>query len=60
MSTLVPARGWPDAERVSVRPAVDVVLPFRGSDDQLVEVAERLAGLMLRPGDTATIADNRP
>jgi hypothetical protein len=41
------------------RPAVDVVLPFRGSDVQLTRVAERLAGLRLRPGDTLTIADNR-
>jgi len=45
---------------VTGRPAVDVVLPFRGSDEHLVQVAERLAGLMLRPGDTVTIADNRP
>jgi GT2 family glycosyltransferase len=45
--------------RVSVRPAVDVVLPFRGSDEQLSAVADRLAGLTLRPGDTLTIADNR-
>jgi glycosyl transferase family 2 len=42
------------------RPAVDVVLPFRGSDEQLIAAAEHLAGLALRPGDTATIADNRP
>jgi Glycosyl transferase family group 2 len=45
---------------VTGRPAVDVVLPFRGSDEQLIRVAEGLAGLILRPGDTATIADNRP
>ncbi len=42
------------------RPAVDVVLPFKGSDADLVGVAERLAGLTTRPGDTLTIADNRP
>ncbi|MFP5362964.1 MAG: glycosyltransferase family 2 protein [Thermoleophilia bacterium] len=42
------------------RPSVDVVLPFRGSDEQLRLVAERLAGLELLPGDTVTIADNRP
>jgi hypothetical protein len=45
---------------VSVRPAVDVVLPFRGSDEQLERVAARLATLDLLPGDTVTIADNRP
>ncbi|MEA2191513.1 MAG: hypothetical protein QOI73_1634, partial [Solirubrobacteraceae bacterium] len=46
--------------RVSARPAVDVVLPFFGSDEQLERVAERLATLETRPGDTLTIADNRP
>ena len=45
--------------RVSVRPAVDVVLPFRGSDEQLSAVVQRLGSLALRPGDTVTIADNR-
>jgi hypothetical protein len=60
MSPPVPAPRPPGPERAIDRPAVDVVLPFRGSDDQLVGVAERLAGLRLRPGDTATIADNRP
>jgi len=43
-----------------MRPSVDVVLPFRGSDDQLERVAQRLAALDLLPGDTLTIADNRP
>ena len=46
--------------RVSSRPAVDVVLPFRGSDVALERVAERLGALDLRPGDSVTIADNRP
>jgi Glycosyl transferase family group 2 len=46
--------------RVSPRPAIDVVLPFRGSDAELERVAARLATLGLRPGDTLTIADNRP
>ena len=46
--------------RVSARPAVDVVLPFFGSAEQLERVAERLAGLDVRQGDTLTIADNRP
>jgi glycosyl transferase family 2 len=42
------------------RPSIDVVLPFRGSQEQLERVAERLAALKLLPGDTVTIADNRP
>jgi Glycosyl transferase family group 2 len=45
---------------VCPRPAVDVVLPFKGSDAALEVVAARLAGLTTRPGDTLTIADNRP
>jgi len=46
--------------RVSARPAVDVVLPFFGSAEQLELVVQRLAALDVRPGDTLTIADNRP
>ena len=42
------------------RPSVDVVIPFAGSAEQLRAVAARLAGLDLRTGDTAVIADNRP
>ncbi len=42
------------------RPAVDVVLPFFGDDAHLLRVAERLGALALAPGDTVTIADNRP
>jgi GT2 family glycosyltransferase len=45
---------------VCPRPAVDVVLPFKGSDADLERVAERLAGLAIGPGDTLTVADNRP
>jgi len=45
---------------VCPRPAVDVVLPFKGSDADLERVAERLAGLAIGAGDTLTIADNRP
>jgi len=45
---------------VSGRPSVDVVLPFRGSQEQLERVAMRLRALVLQPGDTVTIADNRP
>lgn len=36
------------------------MLPFRGSDAQLALVLERLEGLALEPGDSATVADNRP
>jgi hypothetical protein len=42
------------------RPSVDVVLPFRGSEAQLALVLERLGGLDLEPGDSVTVADNRP
>ncbi len=42
------------------RPAVDVVLPFKGTDADLERVAERIAALVTQPGDTLTIADNRP
>lgn len=45
---------------VCPRPAVDVVLPFKGSDADLGRVVERLAGLAIGPQDTLTIADNRP
>lgn len=45
---------------MSARPAVDVVLPFYGSDVDLHRVVERLDALELRRGDTLTIADNRP
>ncbi len=45
---------------MSERPAVDVIVPFRGSAVQLEELAERLNGLQLRRGDSVTIADNRP
>ncbi len=45
---------------VPSRPAVDVVLPFKGSDEALGQVAARLAGLTTGPGDSVTIADNRP
>lgn len=36
------------------------MLPFRGSDEQLRGVVERLSALELLPGDSVTIADNRP
>ena len=36
------------------------MLPFRGSEEQLGAVVARLQGLALAPGDTVTVADNRP
>jgi hypothetical protein len=45
---------------VSPRPAVDVVLPFKGTDAALDAVVQRLAAIATRPGDTLTVADNRP
>jgi len=36
------------------------VLPFRGSEERLALVLDRLGGLELEPGDTVTVADNRP
>jgi len=36
------------------------VLPFRGAQEQLGLVADRLSALRLIDGDTLTIADNRP
>lgn len=42
------------------RPAVDVVVPFAGSEAALDEVLARLGGLSVAAGDTLTVADNRP
>jgi glycosyltransferase involved in cell wall biosynthesis len=42
------------------RPAVDVVVPFAGSGDELLRVSERLECLDLGAADTLTIVDNRP
>jgi hypothetical protein len=41
-----------------VRPAVDVVVPFRGSARSLAEVISRLRRLRVLTGDTLTIVDN--
>src|SRR3954451_15337506 len=38
----------------------DVVIPFRGSDAELRAVLARMDRLRLGPGDTLTVADNRP
>ena len=42
------------------RPAVDVVVPFFGSHQQLVDLLVRLEPLRLRSHDTLTVVDNRP
>ena len=42
------------------RPAVDVVVPFFGSGQQLVALLGRLEKLRLGPDDTLTVVDNRP
>ena len=43
-----------------MRPTVDVVVPFRGSDESLQRLRERLATLSLRPGDSVLVVDNTP
>ncbi len=40
-------------------PRVDVVIPFRGTDEQLSALRGRMAALALRDGDTLTVVDNR-
>ena len=42
------------------RPAVDIVVPFAGSDAALDDLLERLAAIERRDGDTLTVVDNRP
>jgi GT2 family glycosyltransferase len=42
------------------RPAVDIVVPFAGSDAALDDLLTRLAAIERRRGDTLTVADNRP
>ena len=41
-------------------PAVDVVVPFAGSDEELDDLLARLGAIELRSGDTLTVVDNRP
>ena len=41
------------------RPAVDVVVPFAGSDSALADLLARMRVLELRDGDSLTIVDNR-
>ena len=43
-----------------MRPAVDIVVPFFGSDAQLDRLLARMRELTLRPGDKLVIVDNRP
>jgi hypothetical protein len=42
------------------RPAVDVVVPFRGTPAELDELRARLRVLDLRDGDSVVVADNTP
>ena len=42
------------------RPAVDVVVPFKGSAAELSALRNRLAGLETGPGDSVTVVDNAP
>lgn len=42
------------------RPAVDVVVPFRGPAGELDQLGARLGRLRLRPGDSVLIVDNTP
>jgi GT2 family glycosyltransferase len=41
------------------RPAVDVVVPFAGSDEELEELRARVRGIDLGEQDTVTLVDNR-
>ena len=43
-----------------MRPPVDVVVPFRGSLDELSELRARLSGLGLREQDSVVVVDNTP
>src|SRR5205807_3224848 len=42
------------------RPAVDVIVPFRGSTAELGDLRARLRRLRLRPGDAVLVVDNTP
>ncbi len=43
-----------------MRPPVDVVVPFVGSDEALRSLCHTLDGLDLRDADSVTVVDNRP
>jgi mycofactocin glycosyltransferase len=47
------------SETGETRPAVDVVVPFHGTADELAALRARLDALRLRTGDSLTIVDNR-
>jgi GT2 family glycosyltransferase len=42
------------------RPAVDIVVPFAGSDAALDDLLRRIEVIQLGAGDTLTVVDNRP
>lgn len=42
-----------------MRPAVDIVVPFVGSSEELESLCRHLDALDLTPGDTITVVDNR-
>ncbi len=42
------------------RPAVDLVVPFRGSAQELSALRSRLGVVVTRPQDTVTVVDNSP
>ena len=42
------------------RPAVDVIVPFKGSPEALADLRKRLAALSLRPDDSVVVVDNTP
>ena len=41
------------------RPAVDIVVPFAGSDDELDDLLARVRAIRRGPDDTLTVVDNR-
>jgi GT2 family glycosyltransferase len=45
---------------LSPRPAVDIVVPFAGSDAALDDLLARMRAIERADGDTLTIVDNRP
>jgi glycosyltransferase involved in cell wall biosynthesis len=55
-----PSAYAPRPDLTSMRPAIDVVIPFAGSVAELEQLVQRTQALDLRPDDTLTIVDNRP
>jgi glycosyltransferase involved in cell wall biosynthesis len=60
MRLLEPRPSERTARPQALRPTVDVVVPFFGPRESLERLVRGLAALRLRPGDTLTVADNRP